>query len=216
MLRGPANPFYANELGESRNPSRRGAGGIRPDSVRFGGNGVTHFAGGERPATPCDHGPLPDALLAGSNRRWLESALRTLNVHGATMIKQKRVLIVGGVAISLGIALFASVWWLHEPRIDEQAYSEIVNGMTLREVERILNAPAGYTTDPMAGFFFVPGPGQEARSWVGQELQITVFVDCHDIVADKMIMPVGWTVGHNQSPTHRLRRWLGLEPTPEY
>jgi hypothetical protein len=106
-------------------------------------------------------------------------------------------------------------WWLGKPRpdINRANFERIKKGMTLREVEAIIGAPAGdYTTEPTSivdDGWYVSGD----KEWVDDEGAISVWFDPQGRIRDMSFVPVRPRTGLTW--LERLQMRVGLKEKTE-
>ena len=120
---------------------------------------------------------------------------------------RKRLLVL---FLCLSFLFLAIAFFLPRPRVNWESYEKIQVGMSSREVECIFGAgPGDYSTGPVHFHSVkqVGGVGR-AKTWCGDDGQITVWFDDKGVVAFKHRVP-GFRVGGFSSFLYKLRRFFG-------
>jgi len=112
----------------------------------------------------------------------------------------KKYLVVGSLAVSLGLALLllAIRPWQDRPGITKANFDRIENGMTVANVEAIL----GESAWPYASAFTTGSGTTTFAEWHGRDGAIADVVFSNDVVTGK-----AWTASTETIPD-KIRRWL--------
>jgi hypothetical protein len=123
-------------------------------------------------------------------------------------MKKRRRLLFLWIACCLGL-MGPLIWQaLSQPRIDAERFEQILPGMTLTQIEKLIGGPPGDYTDGQVSITHggLEGSSVVYKDWVGDEIGIAVRLDGEGKIIEKQSFPTGV----RRPFLEKLRRWLRL------